>query len=128
LYAGYGQFWDGERQISTHRYAYLQWKGEIPHGAMVCHTCDNPPCCNPNHLFLGTHQDNMDDGKTKKRFKSLHGSLHGNAKINEHDVKSIKEQRAMGLTQKQIGKQFGIDQSEVSNILSGKRWHHVAES
>lgn len=69
----YGKFRVGSRSdssrrfITAHRYSYLVYKGEIPEGMLVCHTCDNPKCFNPEHLFIGTHQDNTDDMIKKGR-------------------------------------------------------------
>lgn len=72
---GYGQCHSArvakEKSVTrSHQLAYVTWKGEIPKGMMVCHTCDNPSCCNPDHLFLGTAQDNNDDMWDKGRWKS----------------------------------------------------------
>ena len=64
---GYGSAWDGETMTRAHRVAYLVFVGEIPGGLFVLHRCDNPPCCNPEHLFLGTHLDNMEDMRNKGR-------------------------------------------------------------
>ncbi len=64
---GYGWVRRGEKNIAAHRYAWILTHGEPAEGLHVLHDCDNPPCCNPAHLFLGTHQDNMDDKVAKGR-------------------------------------------------------------
>lgn len=64
---GYGNFNYNKKTIRAHRASYLMHKGEIPKGIMVCHHCDNPPCVNPEHLFLGTAKDNDQDSRTKGR-------------------------------------------------------------
>lgn len=65
---GYGRLSVRGRQMKAHRLAWIIQNGPIPDGLHVLHTCDNPPCCNPEHLFLGTHQDNMTDASVKGRF------------------------------------------------------------
>lgn len=64
---GYGQFWYNNKTVVASRMAYEIYKEPIPEGLQVCHTCDNPPCCNPAHLFLGTLSDNMQDAQKKGR-------------------------------------------------------------
>ena len=63
----YGQFWDGVRCIRAHRFIWELFIGSIPDGMYICHKCDNPSCCNPEHLFCGTQQDNIDDMYSKGR-------------------------------------------------------------
>jgi hypothetical protein len=73
---GYGMFWYGGKLGYAHRYSYLVYKGIIPKELHVCHTCDNPSCVNPEHLWLGTNLDNRLDSKTKGRIKK--GPAHWN--------------------------------------------------
>lgn len=67
LWTGYGRMTVDGRMTNAHRVAYELYVGPIPAGLLLCHKCDNPPCCNPEHLFPGTHQDNMDDARSKGR-------------------------------------------------------------
>ena len=64
---GYGEIGYGRKVLRTHRITYVAYRGKIPKGLFVCHHCDNPPCCNPEHLFLGTHLDNMKDAEWKRK-------------------------------------------------------------
>lgn len=67
---GYGQFWGQDKMIGAHRYSWILKKGSIPNDLCVLHKCDNPPCVNPDHLFLGTQSDNMKDMAQKGRHVS----------------------------------------------------------
>lgn len=113
---GYGTFRLKSKIDLAHRYSYKLHKGEIPDGMCVCHTCDNPECCNPNHLWLGTIADNMRDRDVKGR---------GSAKLTESDVLKIRELVAQGNMQKNIAKDYGIVPSTVHQIISGKTWSHI---
>jgi len=108
------------RNTSAHRIAWELYKGEIPEGECVLHRCDNPPCVNVNHLFLGTQSDNMKDAGRKGRMRK--GSIHHNAKLSDADVVAIRASTGL---QKDIATQFGISRSNVSIIRSGKGWRHV---
>jgi hypothetical protein len=124
---GYGQkFIDGKKRYA-HRIAYCKAKNidikEID-GLVVMHTCDNPPCVNPEHLKLGTHQDNVDDMMKKCRHKPPRGESSGQAKLTSDDVFKIRE-LVKFKTQKEVGKIFGVSQNQVSRIASRKTWEHL---
>jgi hypothetical protein len=124
---GYGAFVvqrDGVREHSTaHRVSWVLAHGDIPDGMWVLHRCDNPPCVNPAHLFLGTRDDNMRDAMSKGRM--ARGSRAGRAKLTESDVRVMRALRGEGWTQVRLAERFGICQSEVSNVLRGATWRHV---
>lgn len=73
--SGYGKFSRGDRKIRAHRASYELYVGKIPRGMQVLHRCDNPPCVNPDHLFIGTHMDNMLDMESKGRAKWIQENL-----------------------------------------------------
>lgn len=110
---GYGQGFADGRQGYAHRIAYEAFVGPIPKGMHVCHKCDVPGCVNPIHLFLGTVNDNMRDRGEKGRTSS---------KLTEDDVRAI---RADTRTQREIAKDYGVCQQEISRIKARLRWNHV---
>ena len=117
---GYGQFWDGKKFLRAHRFAWETLNGPIPFGMCVCHTCDNMTCCNPNHLYLGTHQDNMNDRTKKKRHN--YGEKNNTAKLSEQDVINI---RSMKGKYKEIAQIYNVDPSQISRIINRKTWRHI---
>lgn len=122
---GYGQVRIGGRKGNVYYVTRLLWRlvhGTDPINQLICHTCDNPACCNPAHLFLGTDADNMADKVSKGRQARNKGVLHGCAKLTEEDV--LKIYHASG-TSASIAKDFGISDSHVRNIKTGKTWSHV---
>jgi hypothetical protein len=119
LRTGYGAFGIGPRK--SHRVSYELFNGPIPPGKMVCHSCDNPPCVNPEHLWIGTNRENILDSIKKGRKPAMKGELNGMAKIKKMDAENI---RNMGgkFTQSILAHKFGISRTQVSRILGGKRW------
>ena len=120
---GYGTI--GRKGISTHRLAWELTYGPVPQALQVLHHCDNPPCVNPLHLFLGTHIDNMKDKSQKGRApRGLQNGAYrrSTTKLTIELVGLIKTLYKNGLPQKEVAAQVGVTQSEVSRVLSGKRW------
>lgn len=131
---GYGRFhilvdWDASgRTIGfAHRVSWELTNGDIPDETpCVCHKCDNPACVRPDHLFLGTHRDNMIDMWKKGRAGESRGETHGNAKINDAKVRAMRRMYATKMfTQTEIAELFGISQDNVSLIVRSKAWAHV---
>lgn len=122
---GYG--WVGFKgsMKQAHRVAYILTLGEIPDALCVCHTCDNPPCCNPSHLFLGTHQDNMTDRKNKNRSARNMGEKNGQSKLTRSDVIDILHRHHNGETEEALAKEKNVSQSTVSKIVLGNSWKSV---
>ncbi len=121
---GYGAFdWGGRPHIAS-RLAYELTTGKDPGSLFVCHTCDNPPCCNPRHLWLGTHRDNMRDAAKKGRMKGggLMGEAHGCAKLSEADVLAIRKSAARNCD---LAAHYGITPEAISSIRRRVTWRHV---
>ena len=121
---GYGHIRIHGKLHKTHRIMYEEYVGEIPEGMKVCHRCDTPSCCNPDHLFLGTDADNMRDRDNKDR--QARGESHGTSKLTEEDVKSIKELLSEGdLKQHELSAIFNVGSDVISRINTGKAWKHI---
>lgn len=130
---GYGHV--SFRPIKTklaHRVAWILTHGEIPAGLNVCHHCDNPPCCNPAHLFLGTHADNGWDKVRKGRHHlqvdptKAQGVRNPAARLSEDDVRTIRDLALHSdLTHRQIGERFSVSKTTIRDIVRGNHWSHV---
>lgn len=119
---GYGIIKNKGKIISSHRASYTLYIGPIPEGLFVLHKCDNPPCVNPDHLFLGTCQDNATD-KVKKG-RQPKGEAVGTSKLKEKDI--IRIHHLSGTkTQTQIAEIFGVSQAHISKIIRRVWWGHV---
>lgn len=135
---GYGRMNAGRGvNLKAHRAAYLAWVGPIPDGLCVLHACDNPPCCNPAHLFLGTKQDNIADMTAKGRWKArgpatrprentnsmTRGERNGNSVLNEATVRAI---RAFQGSAVKASMALNVGVGACYGVKSGKTWKHVA--
>jgi len=123
---GYGGFWDGSRVVAAHRFAWGMEHGSIPEGLHILHRCDNPPCCNPPHLYLGTNADNVADRVSRGRAAGQVGERNPRAKLTEEQVRAIKQRLKNGETQTGLACEYGVHQTAIGFIARGVRWKHVA--
>jgi hypothetical protein len=113
------------KQIRAHRASYEFHVAKIPVGLLVCHSCDNPSCINPNHLFVGTSKENTRDMLDKNRRPVLRGERHPNAKLTNVQVTQIKQLRSENRLLKDIANQFNISFQTVSSITKGTTWNNI---
>ncbi|HBO3538556.1 TPA: hypothetical protein L5597_004146 [Pseudomonas aeruginosa] len=128
---GYGNCTVNKESLGAHRVAFWLSNGDFPANMHVCHTCDNPSCCNPSHLMLGTVDSNYIDmlikgrsGFTKNR---AIGTRNANAKLTDQQVSDIRRAYASGEgNQYELAARYGVSQAAIGSILRNKTWRHVA--
>ena len=120
---GYGSIYlNRKERHRAHRISYKAFNGDFDSNLLVCHQCDVPSCVNPDHLFLGTHQDNVKDMDKKGRRALKQGELNPSHKLSNDQVNAIRSLLSSGVNQYDIAKLYSLSQSAVSNIKRGKAW------
>lgn len=120
---GYGRTRDmNGKSITSHRLSYLMFKGEIPKGSLIMHSCDNPCCVNPSHLTAGTPLDNAQDRDRKGRAGNHKGEANGRAKLTD---KQVSEIRHSTLCTTSLMTSYEVSRSTICRIRVGKLWENV---
>lgn len=128
----YGYFHLIKGECLAHRASYMLFKGPIPEKLQILHNCDNPPCVNPNHLYAGTAQDNVDDREKRGRSKHAIKESHGRAKLTEENVKEIRSTYIPNLSagrgglkinsQQYFANKYGVTKRVIRLILRNETW------
>jgi hypothetical protein len=120
----YPKFWNEGGYIRASRFSYQRASGaRLRPEQCVCHSCDNPSCVNPGHLFIGNHLENMRDKAAKKRASRLPGTANGRAKLDEGTVTAIREEYAKGgVSQWELARRYSIGQSTISRVIRQQAW------
>lgn len=122
---GYGAFWLDGRHQPANRVALLFSGVDVPYGMVACHRCDNPGCCNPAHIFVGTRKDNNDDKLAKKRQAA--GSSHGMSKLTQQQVDEIRSHRPPGVKRlphgiaEHLAARYGVTKQYISELFT-RNW------
>ncbi len=128
---GYGASFYGDIRTTAHRIAWFLARGPFPKVLHVLHRCDNPICCNPGHLWLGTPQDNMDDmvrkGRASRGSKTPRGEDNPNSRLRDDQLAQLFED-AKTMSQRKVAEKYGISKSQVGNILRGESRPNAMDS
>jgi hypothetical protein len=122
VHNGYGQVRIGGKNMLAHRAMYEKEHGPIPDGLWVLHKCDNRPCINPDHLFLGTRQDNVNDMLQKGRMPRLDGERAPRRRLTAEQVSDIISRCRSGETQASVAEKHAVHPAHVSRIVNRRRW------
>lgn len=120
---GYGHIYYEGKHCRAHRVIWQHFNGSIPTGLFVCHTCDNPLCCNEKHLFLGTPLDNSRDMVEKGR--QIKGSQQPNTSLTEGQVIEMRKAYADGTPLSELAEIYPTSRSGIGHIVMGRRWKYV---
>lgn len=126
---GYGCFYLAGKKVKASRFAWVSTHGSISmtdgyHGICVCHHCDNPGCCNPSHLFLGTNADNVAD--REKKHRNTPGEANTSAKLTNDKVAKIIKAYATGkVSHEDLARQFGVSSNTISRVTNRQSWKHL---
>ena len=133
---GYGQIWYQGKTIGAHVLSYILYHGPVPEGKIICHSCDNPPCANPRHLWAGTYKENMEDAMRKGRLTKgkgfflnrygtwRQGASNGRAKLTDALVHTIKTM-LQSHTATEVARTLDLDRGLIYNIKNGHTWRHI---
>jgi len=120
---GYGQIGFRGALVYAHRAAWTLANGPIPDGLFVCHKCDNRKCCNPEHMFLGTFEDNMNDKVQKGRQARPIGEKSPTSKLTWEQVREIRERyKNETIMQSVLAKEYGVSASAISHVITNRTW------
>lgn len=129
LVSGYGQLSTKKKRDYVHRLSWLEYKGEIPKGQYVLHKCDVRHCINPQHLFLGTYQDNSDDmiakGRDRHQGELNRGELNGVHVLTEEEVLEIRRLGTRNYSAVYLADMFSVSRTTIRKVLSGETWRHL---
>lgn len=120
---GYGTIKLNQKPIRTHRLSYFLTYGEITTGLLICHKCNNPSCCNPNHLYAGTNKENTQDIINSGNFKMV-GESHWNSKLTFVQVSEIRELLSQGVKEKEVAKIYSMSKRQINDIKNRKSWNY----
>lgn len=120
---GYGRIWMQGRLIQATHFVFILVNGDIPSGLEIMHICDNPRCCNPDHLIAGTHLENIRDMLRKNRWIAVKGEKNGQAVINEDQARMILKSDKPQVT---IARELGVSVQIVYRVKHRKTWRHIS--
>lgn len=124
--SGYGLFRYKGILNKAHRFCYENFVGPIPKGKLMCHKCDNPKCVRPDHLFIGTHQDNVDDRESKGRGVTFKEEKHNMAKLDKTKVRKIREMyETGGYSLRHLGELHNVNATTIHSIIKKRTWGNV---